>query len=181
MIPVNQRLLQRFLRLAGKKLTGDWVLIGGSVLPVLGITHRVTLDIDLAGPPKSGQQQMLVLMEIAESLGLPVEAINQAGAFFLRKIKGWQRSIVLLHQGESATFYRPDVSLYLQLKLERLSESDLEDCLALVAYAQAIGEPIRTKKLRTLIDRALASADNAEKLRRLQRLREVVVTSATSS
>lgn len=82
---INHRLLKKFIDLAASKLEGDWILIGGSLLPLLGIEARTTTDIDFVNlnPRKSSNQDTLELMEIAESLKLPVEAINQAGAFFL--------------------------------------------------------------------------------------------------
>ena len=78
---LDHKVMKKFLKLAGARLSGDWVLLGGTLLPALGVDHRVTIDIDLAHKDQDGSQT-LELMQIAEDLGLPVETINQAGAFF---------------------------------------------------------------------------------------------------
>jgi hypothetical protein len=150
---VDQKLLRRFLKSAGDRLRGDWVLMGGAVLPLLGIEHRVTWDIDVAGPHDAAADQLLVLMEIAEQLGLPVEAINQAGAYFLQRIDGWEEHLVAVHEGKRARMFRPDVTLFLLLKISRLSESDLADCLAMLQYARASDEQPDVRRLKRWIRR----------------------------
>ena len=99
---ITRSTLAKFVKLAGDRLTGDWVIIGGVVLPILGIDIRSTTDIDVAGPPDASQAQMLTLMDIVATLGLPVESINQAGAYFLYKIKNWQNMILLIHRRENS-------------------------------------------------------------------------------
>ncbi len=145
------KILTRFLRLAGDELTGDWVVIGGVVLPLLGIQLRVTNDIDIAGPRDAGNEQTLVLMEIARRLGLPVETINQSGAYFLYRIKGWKKSLVPLHHGKSATIHRPDVTLFILLKLTRFSESDLTDCLEMLKFARRRNERPDVARIRKAV------------------------------
>ena len=58
---VGGPLLRRFLDLAGERLRGNWVVIGGCVLPLRGVEHRTTLDIDIAGPDSAGMKDTLVL------------------------------------------------------------------------------------------------------------------------
>ena len=91
---ISPEIMRNFVAVAADQLKGSWVIIGGSVLHLLNIAARQTEDIDLAGPLTSTQAESLKLMELAESLGLPVEAINQAGAFFLYKIPGWDRKLI---------------------------------------------------------------------------------------
>ena len=144
-------------------------------MPLVGIEHRVTVDIDLAGPDTATQRDTAVLMEIAEALGLPVEAVNQAGAFFLHKIPKWQDSLVLVHKGRSASFFRPDVNLFILLKLPRLSEADLKDTLAMLNLARKTAEPILRTRLKTALQKQLKSAADE----RLARLKTLLVTVAT--
>jgi len=132
MTTIDQPLLKLFLNLAGERLTGQWIIIGGAVLALKGHAYRITNDIDIAPPKKASQEQILKLLEIAEQLGLPVEAINQAAAFFLNKIKNWKDDLVKVHQGKNATFYCPNTTLFLLLKIQRLSETDLNDCLKML-------------------------------------------------
>lgn len=127
---LNKKLLQKFISIAGDKLEGDWILMGGTVLPVLGIDYRVTTDIDLVAMGDATNEQSLALMEIADELGLPVETINQAGAYFLKKIPHFEEHKILIHAGKSARIFRPDTFLFLLLKTRRFSETDLTDCLA---------------------------------------------------
>lgn len=167
MNPINQKALTHFLEKAGDRLTGDWVIIGGSVLALVGAQYRVTNDIDLAGPEEATQKDNLLLMEIAEELGFPVETINQAGAFFLSKIPQWKKMIVLHHKGKKAAFYRPNATLYVLLKMPRLTESDLTDCLKLMElYPQEIDSSLLLRKL----EQEMSKADG-QKTSRLSKLR----------
>ncbi|RME26000.1 MAG: hypothetical protein D6806_06915 [Deltaproteobacteria bacterium] len=168
---LNRKTLWRFVRLAGDNLRGDWVLMGGTVLALLGIGHRVTVDIDIAGPDDSGNEDLFVLMSLAHRLGLPVETINQAGAFFLRQINRWRDDIVLLHQGKTASIWRPAATLFVLLKLERFTEADLSDCLQMLQYATAHGEPVDVRRLsraaRAVMRRKGTSERKRERLERL--------------
>jgi hypothetical protein len=134
---IDKSVIEKFLKQAVTKLSGDWVIIGGSVLPVMGIDYRSTLDIDIAAPKAATQKEILKLMEIAESLGLPPEAINPAGAFFLHRLKDWQKHLVLVKKGKNCRILRPDAFLYVRLKLGRLSDSDLSDSLKMLQHSKA--------------------------------------------
>ncbi|MBI1860441.1 MAG: hypothetical protein HYR96_05950 [Deltaproteobacteria bacterium] len=177
MIAIDSKTLKKFLRLAGDRLKGKWVIIGGTVLPLLGIDYRSTIDIDIAGPKGSDQTEMLTLMEIAQELSLPVEAINQAAGFFLFKIKGWEKNLVELHRGKTASLYRPNAKLYLELKIPRLNETDLEDCLRLLQFEKAIGSELDLSGIRQSLAREIVLANkekNAVRVARLQRLQSIV-------
>ena len=174
MKPIDTALLQRFLELAGERLEGDWVVIGGMVLPLLGATHRVTLDIDIAGPDEATMSQTLVLMSIAEELGLPVEAINQAGAYFLHKIEGWQDHLVEVHRGPSARIHVPDPTLFILLKLQRLTEADLADCKEMLRLGQKRGLPIDQERLLEAVGRALDTSPEGPRLDRLMELKALL-------
>ncbi len=159
--------LRRFLKLAGERLRGDWVVIGGCVLPLLGVEHRVTVDIEIAGPDDSGMKDTLILFGIAEELGLPVETINQAGALFLRRIPFWESNLIEIHRGSGATLHVPDATLFLLLKIRRLTESDLGDCLAMLDLARGQGDPPNGKRLNEAVQAELASDVPPERKRRL--------------
>ena len=170
MRPINKKLLTRFVKMAGDRLKGRWVIIGGAVLPLVGVHQRVTVDIGIVGPPDAGQEQTLVLMQISESLGLPVEAINQAGAIFLHKIEAWERNLVVVHRGKSAAIHRPDATLFILLKLPRFTESDLADCLEMLKVARARSEDLDILRLRRAIRSNLDRSPSEEKSARLQSL-----------
>jgi len=170
---INKETLLKFIEKAEQRLQGDWIIIGGAVLPLLGLSHRVTMDIDIAGPTESTQAETLALMEIAEELGLPVEAINQAGAFFLRRIKGWKKMLVPLSSVNSeqrATFFRPQATLFILLKLGRFSESDLQDCLVFIEYARNKDEFLDSVLIQRAAEQVFAENPPLEKKRRLEML-----------
>jgi hypothetical protein len=176
---LNAATLKKFLRLAGEKLEGEWVLMGGTVLPLLGVDYRTTTDIDLAAAGDAPQSQTLELMKLAESLDLPVESINQAGAYFLKKIPNFRKHLVVLHRGASATVFRPDVTLYLLLKIGRLTESDLNDCLAYLRLAKKNGEQLDRKVVIAELQKKRAPKCSAEAEARAKQLREAIGGSET--
>lgn len=175
-MPLDRETMRRFVALAGDRLGGDWVVMGGTVLPLLGVEHRVTVDIDVAGPDEAGMEQTLILLGIAEELGLPVEAVNPAGAFFLRRVRGWKSHLVEIHRGRRARILVPDATLFVLLKLGRLTEADLSDCLAMLELARTRGERVDRVRLRRTIGRGLAAAETPEKEGRLRRLLEALDT-----
>lgn len=129
---LDSKMIKKFLEKAQKKLSGEWVLLGGTLLPFLEIDHRVTTDIDFVGLTAKEQSQNLVLMEISEELGLPVETINQAAAFYLQKIKGYKEDLEPIFKSKDLEIFRPNLKLFLKLKLSRLTEADFQDCLELL-------------------------------------------------
>jgi hypothetical protein len=131
---ISPEIMRKFVFSAADRLIGPWVIIGGSVLHLLNIAARQTEDIDLAGPVTSTQAESLILMELAESFGFPVESINQAGAYFLFKIQGWEQKLISVHKGSTGTIYRPNLELFFELKLARLTPSDVTDCINYLHY-----------------------------------------------
>jgi hypothetical protein len=167
---LDQKTLRRFMELAGDRLSGDWVIIGGCVLHILGIGQRTTFDIDVAGPKEAGMDQAVTLMEIAEEMGLPVESINQAGAFFLQRIEAWEEQVVAIHRGETATFHVPSATLFLLLKLGRLTEADLSDCLRIIEHARERDEPIDSERVAESARRVLDGAVSEGHRKRIEAL-----------
>jgi hypothetical protein len=140
--------IQAFLQLAGERLGGEWLLIGGGAAAAWFAPTRTTEDVDLIGLAGT-QAERLALMELAAGASMPIEAVNSAADYFVRKIDDWRDHLVVLHRGTSATIYRPDPTLFLLLKVNRLSETDLDDCIALIDHCASHGDPIDTARLRT--------------------------------
>lgn len=147
----DTKLLTEFLKQAGEKLKGRWLLVGGTLLPALGVNLRSTVDIDFIGLGKAEAEQQLELMELAESLGLPVDTVNQAAAYFLKKVGHSPEDLIELYRGTSATIYRPTVELYWKLKVGRLSESDAEDCLEYFKFCKRAGDRIDIDRLKSAL------------------------------
>lgn len=113
-------------------------------------------------------------MGIAESLGLPVESINHAGAYFLRKVPGFREHLVLLHKGPSVRIFRPEVELFIKLKLSRLSPSDLLDCIHFVKWANEHNEIWNGTAVTLAIKSELKRAQDGDRKTRLQELLKTV-------
>jgi hypothetical protein len=160
MTTVNGEVIARFFDEAARRLTGDWVLIGGAVLAALGREIRVTLDIDFI--PRDAQQgaRILAVMESAEAAGLPIEAVNSAAVYFLEKIPDYAEHLRLLFDRGSFRVFRPDTSLFIRLKTRRMSEADLEDCLEFIRFARESGEFGEMPEVLELIRNELRNGDH---------------------
>lgn len=106
-------------------------------------------------------------MDIAVSMKLPVETINQAASYFLYKEPDWQQSLVLVYEGKNARIYRPNINLYISLKRKRLTESDLQDCLAMIDFAIENKESIQKKQLIKALTTDIDHEKNESKRERL--------------
>src|SRR3970282_1481610 len=133
--------IDRFLARAADRLEGDWLLVGGAAAAVWFAPDRTTEDIDLVGRAGTNSER-LSLLEVADEEGLPVEAVNSAADFYVRRVPGWDAAGVILRTGATATIRRPTATLFLLLKIGRLSEQDLDDWLALLAWCRAHGESV---------------------------------------
>jgi hypothetical protein len=170
MKPLDRKTLKKFVRLAGDRLTGDWVLLGGTLLHMLEADYRSTTDIDVVGINQQDTGDTLKLMEIAEELELPIESINQAAAYFLLKIKDYQSHLLLLHGGKKARLFRPDTYLFIQLKIGRLNETDLSDCIVYLKTVRNEGDPVDLSAIEKLLSNALKKEPLQSKRERLERL-----------
>lgn len=130
--------IEDFLEAACAGLEGEWLLVGGALAATWFAAGRVTADIDLIGLAGT-MAERLQLMELAQARGLPVEAVNSAADFFLHRIPGWRDELEVLRRGPRSTLYRPTPTLFLLLKIGRLSEQDLADCLGLLSLVQKEG------------------------------------------
>ncbi len=152
--------IQALLELAGERLVGDWLLIGGGAAAAWFAPSRTTEDVDLIGLAGT-QDERFALMQLAVEASIPVEAVNSAADFFVRKIVGWRDELVLLHRGPAATIHRPSATLFLLLKINRLSEIDLDDCLALDAHCRDRAEPVDRDRVLGALG-ALPASEDAE-------------------
>lgn len=161
----DQVRIQSFLELAGERLEGEWLLVGGAAAAAWFAPGRTTEDIDLIGLGGT-QDERYALMNLAVEAALPIEAVNSAAGFFVRRIVDWRDHIVVLHRGARATIFRPDATLFVLLKINRLSEVDLGDCLALLDH----GDPIDRARVAQAITSLPATDDLQARARRAQLL-----------
>jgi len=166
---ISAKLLKKFKEEAVKSLFGEWVVIGGAVLHALNIEERTTMDIDLARK-SGGEDQTLELMKISEKLKLPVTTINQAGSFFLNKIENWKDNLILMAESQNCKLYRPNGTLFLLLKIQRMSESDLQDCLQMLKFCKKENEQVDSKLLKRNLQIAKNKSSEESILNRLKTL-----------
>lgn len=164
---LDSKLLKRFLKQASSSLTGRWLLIGGTLLPAIGLDIRATIDIDLIGLGAKEKAQNLELMNLAEALGLSIESINQAAEFFLQKAGYTEADLIPLQTGKHCTIFRPSAALYLKLKVARLSESDLQDSIHYFQYCVKAGDDIDRASISSMLARELAKQASEERKRGL--------------
>ena len=153
------------LELAGERLDGEWLLIGGGAAAAWFAPGRTTEDLDLIGLGGT-QAERFALMELAATAGIPIEAVNSAADFFVRRIEGWRDLMLELHRGPRATIYRPTATLFLLLKIGRLTAVDLDDCLALLKHVEGSNEVVDHGRVREQLRALPTSADAALELRR---------------
>jgi hypothetical protein len=147
MTELDRDAIERIVHAIGDRLDGEWLIVGGAALALWVAPRRLTEDVDVVPLMQTGSER-LALLELAEQLGLPIESVNSAADFFVRRIEGWERQLELLHRGARSVVYRPNATLMLLLKLRRLSERDLEDCKLVLATGAAVD--------RERLERALA-------------------------
>lgn len=140
-----------FLKNMTEEIEGDWVVIGGSLLALIQASDRSTTDIDICPLNEMTNEMRLNLMTIASKSGLPVEAINPSADFFLRQIPNWKSSLVLFKSGKKGNLFRPSLELYLKLKLNRASDTDIEDCIRFIEWHQKKSIPIDSNSLKELL------------------------------
>ncbi len=168
---LDVKLLQEFLKRAGDKLKGEWLLVGGTLLPAVGLNIRTTVDIDLVSLGAQENAQSLEVMELAEDLGLSIETINPAAALFVKRVGYTTSDLLPLKKGTRAVIFRPSVMLYWKLKLARLSETDVMDCLHYFHYCKGVGDAVDLSELRDLLARAEKSAGSSvERRKRILKL-----------
>jgi hypothetical protein len=113
------------------RLGGDWLLVGGAAVALWLDPTRTTEDVDLVGF-RGTPDERFALFGLAQDLGLPIEALNSAADFFVKRISDWEAQVEPFRTGTKGRLFRPTPTLFLLLKLRRLSERDLADCLLLI-------------------------------------------------
>ena len=158
----------------GERLEGDWLLIGGGLVALWIEPGRMTEDLDIVGMTGC-EDPRFALLQLAEDLGLPVETLNSAADFFVRRIDGWEREVELLHSGSVGRVFRPSATLFLLLKLGRLSAQDLSDCVALLQKVGAESLPLDRARVLAALD-GLGTTDDESLSGRRERLQARLVS-----
>ncbi len=170
-------LLERFLEAAVNELSGEWLLVGGTLLPAVGLQVRSTVDIDLIGLSDKERVQNLELMDLADRLGLSIESINQAAAFFLKQTEYKKSDLLILRKGRRAVIYRPSFELYLKLKSERLTEADILDLQHYFNFCLGRGDVVHEDKCEKWVTGLMKKEKIPERRERLKSLRNFLTRS----
>jgi hypothetical protein len=157
-LELNRERLEGLLAAMVENLRGDWLLVGGALVALWLEPRRVTEDIDLVGLGGSSDDR-LDLMRFADAMDLPIEAVNSAADYFVRRVPGWERELELFRAGRQARIFRPSATLFLLLKIGRLSDQDLSDCLAMMALVRKEGLALDTPKLIASLDNLTDTGD----------------------
>ncbi len=162
---LDRQQISELLDQLGERLSGEWLLVGGALVSVWVEPRRVTQDIDLLGLVGAPSER-LALMDAVFSLGLPIEVVNSAADFFVHRIPGWRDEIEVLRRYAHCAFYRPTPTLFVLLKMDRLSEQDLQDCIGVISKARAEALPLDESRLRSAMLKLHPSDDARLVLRR---------------
>ncbi len=176
-IALDRARLDRILAAACEQLQGDWVLLGGAVAALCFSPDRVTEDIDIVPLDASGvgaDARRYELMDFALAQGLPVEAVNSAADFFLRREPSFAEELEVLRVGTRGRILRPTPTLYLVLKCGRMSESDLSDCLAQIGAARREGIPLDVPRVLARLDVANRGETGTAARERRERLHQAL-------
>lgn len=163
-----------FIEKAKERLEGDWLILGGSLIPLIDQSYRSTMDIDVVRLDGASNEDTLALMSIAQEVGLPVEAINMAAAFFVSKIESPKKKVIEIFHSEKMRIFRPTFYLYLELKSARLSESDLSDLLKYLSYTIEKKEPFLKEECFRLLEAQVPSDTNQERNKRRKKLLKAI-------
>ena len=161
----------QFLKSVANDLEGDWLVIGGSLLAMIQSDSRNTVDIDLCPINEMTNELRLNLMTVAQKSGLSIESINPAADFFLKQIPNWKNAIILFMAGAKGNLYRPSFELYLKLKIERLTQTDCDDCVLYYRWNKKNNGLLDIKSIREILDQKIVSEKIVEKLNLLHKLK----------
>lgn len=168
---IQREQYNNFLKSVADDLEGDWLVIGGSLLAIIQAESRTTVDIDLCPLNEMTNELRLSLMTVAQNAGLSIESINPAADFFLKQIPNWKSSIVLFMAGQKGNLYRPSFELYLKLKIERLSQTDIEDC---ILYYKWNKENQLSAEYTEILNHKMTFEKVADKVQSLQKLLSIL-------
>ena len=157
---LERQSIESIVHAVADRLEGEWLLVGGALVALWLQPERTTEDVDLVGFQRSADSR-LELFELADELGLPVEIMNTAADFFVERIPGWREETEPFYRGTRGAIHRPSPTLFLLLKVRRLSPRDLSDCRALIEKASTESLPLDAERVVHAIDGLPAAEDAA--------------------
>ena len=148
-VSLDRERIDAVVQAVADRLSGDWLLVGGGLVALWLSPRRLTEDVDMV--PIDGADR-LALLGLAVDLGLPVEALNSAADFFVSRVADWRDQVELFRAGLRGRIFRPSPTLFLLLKVGRLSGQDLHDCLSLLEKAGNEGWAVAVSRVLAALD-----------------------------
>ena len=111
-----------------QNIGGDWLLLGGSLVRFDVDPTRGTHDLDIVQIPirLDAISRTALVLEM-KALGLSPEQVNSAVSFFLPEPGLWETHVVELASYPAGRLFRPTLTLFAYLKLQRATPIDVED------------------------------------------------------
>lgn len=134
------------LYLSGKNLEFEAVIMGGGALAIMGITDRVTRDIDCVAPeiPPQIKYASEKFCQDFPNLGLDKNWLNNGPISIIKDLnEGWKERSTLIYSGNSIILYSLGRIDLIKTKLWALcdrSTVDLQDLLKLKPTISEINE-----------------------------------------
>ena len=141
----------RVLTVLLDEVGGEWILVGGGLVRLEFDENRSTHDLDIAFLNHSELSETAALQKLYEKIlpfGLEPDHVNSAMRTFLDYVPSWRDEIVPIRFGSLGKMFRPTLTLFTYLKLNRGSEIDLLD---IKAAFEKIGSEFDSVKLDTWI------------------------------
>lgn len=130
MTALDSRVVDEILAYLCDDLGGDWLLTGGALVRLEFDAERGTEDVDLVRirhRELSDEAARSLLFKKVMALGLGPEWVNTAVEPFVREVPDWEVQTVEIRDGKKGRVFRPNLTLFVYLKLRRCSEVDLQD------------------------------------------------------
>jgi hypothetical protein len=140
-----------------EELGGDWFLTGGTLVRLNFDASRGTEDIDLVRIRHQTLSDDVAKDRLFQWLiarGLGPEWVNSAVEPFVREVPDWEKNVILLRSGSRGNIFRPNLTLFVYLKIRRGTEVDITDISKAVA---ACSEGFDEKLFRSWSSSAVAN------------------------
>lgn len=127
---MNEGIIREVLSYLCTDLGGDWFLTGGSLVWLKFDSTRGTEDMDFVQISHPALSEVMAKNELYKWLiqkDLGPEWVNDAVEPFVRAVPNWQNELVEIQSGKKGRIFRPNLTLFVLLKLNRASEIDLKD------------------------------------------------------
>ena len=122
--------IDSILKFLCDELGGDWFLTGGSLVRLEFDAQRGTEDMDLVrirDELQSEERSRTRLFQWLMQNQLGPEWVNTAVEPFVKRVPNWENEVIELRSGKLGRVFRPNLTLFIYLKLGRGTSADWKD------------------------------------------------------